>query len=177
MADASRRQEDLFESPPTQQPSNRSPPGDAVALQGASGRSAHRSAAETRDMDEEDITLPAVSHGQEGRHLARFRSQYDLPHPDQSHLCWRLRLWALGQSGYDRGRPQDEGYITWAEFESNQRLITDNANGKNFMIRGTVREAPLAGLLRCGHRGRKLHLLIAARNPGRRYHCSGSQIN
>ena len=53
-----------------------------------------------------------------------------------------------------------EGYISWAEFERNQRLIADNANGKSFMSRGSVRrgEALLAGLLRCGHCGRKLHV-------------------
>lgn len=46
-----------------------------------------------------------------------------------------------------------EGFITWAEFERNQRLMIDNANGKSFMSRGSVRcgEALLAGLLRCGH--------------------------
>ena len=45
-----------------------------------------------------------------------------------------------------------EGYIDWAEFERNQRLISDNANGRSFMSRGSVRhgEALLAGLLRCG---------------------------
>ncbi|WP_229200596.1 recombinase family protein [Bradyrhizobium acaciae] len=44
-------------------------------------------------------------------------------------------------------RDHHEGYITWAEFERNQRLITDNANGKSFMSRGSVRcgEALLAG--------------------------------
>ncbi|WP_311966832.1 recombinase family protein [Bradyrhizobium australiense] len=31
-----------------------------------------------------------------------------------------------------------ESYIIWAEFERNQRLITDNANGKSFMSRGSV---------------------------------------
>ncbi|HEX5973668.1 MAG TPA: transposase, partial [Rubrobacteraceae bacterium] len=31
-----------------------------------------------------------------------------------------------------------EGYITWAEFERNQRLISDNANGKSFMVQSVV---------------------------------------
>jgi hypothetical protein len=55
-----------------------------------------------------------------------------------------------------------EGYIDWAEFERNQRLISDNANGRSFMSRGSVRrgEALLAGLLRCGHCGRKLHVAV-----------------
>jgi hypothetical protein len=39
-------------------------------------------------------------------------------------------------------------------------LIADNANGKNPMSRGALRRgaALLAGLLRCGHCGRKLHV-------------------
>jgi ABC-type phosphate/phosphonate transport system permease subunit len=43
-----------------------------------------------------------------------------------------------------------EGYIGWTDFERNQRLISDNANGKSFMSRGSVRrgQALLAGLLR-----------------------------
>ena len=45
-------------------------------------------------------------------------------------------------------RDHHEGYISWAEFERNQRLIADNANGKSFMSRGSIRrgEALLAGL-------------------------------
>src|SRR5437763_324770 len=51
-----------------------------------------------------------------------------------------------------------EGYLSWADYERNQRLIADNANGKGMMVRGAVRtgEALLAGLLRCGHCGRRL---------------------
>ncbi len=51
-----------------------------------------------------------------------------------------------------------EGYLPWAEYERNQRLIADNANGKGMMVRGAVRkgEALLAGLMRCGHCGRRL---------------------
>src|SRR5205823_2717039 len=72
------------------------------------------------------------------------------------------------------------GYISWAEFERNQRLIADNANGKSFMSRGSVRrgEALLAGLLRCGHCGRKLHVAYSGTNGSAgRYHCRGGQIN
>jgi len=47
-------------------------------------------------------------------------------------------------------RDHHEGYISWAEFERNQQLIADNANGKRFMSRGAIRpgEALLPGLLR-----------------------------
>jgi Recombinase zinc beta ribbon domain len=73
-----------------------------------------------------------------------------------------------------------EGYIGWAEFERNQRLIADNANGKSFMSRGSVRrgEALLAGLLRCGHCGRKLHVAYSGENGSSgRYHCRGGHLN
>jgi hypothetical protein len=33
-----------------------------------------------------------------------------------------------------------EGYISWVEFERNQRLISDHANGKSFVSRGSVRD-------------------------------------
>jgi hypothetical protein len=32
-----------------------------------------------------------------------------------------------------------EGYISWEEFERNQQLIANNANGKGIMARGAVR--------------------------------------
>ena len=75
-------------------------------------------------------------------------------------------------------RDHHEGYIGWAEFERNQRLISDNANGKSFMSRGSIRrgEALLAGLLRCGHCGRKLHVAYSGENGNTgRYHCRGGQ--
>jgi excisionase family DNA binding protein len=73
-----------------------------------------------------------------------------------------------------------ESYISWVEFERNQRLINDNANGKSFMSRGSVRrgEALLAGLLRCGHCGRKLHVAYSGENSSSgRYHCRGGHLN
>ena len=59
-------------------------------------------------------------------------------------------------------------------------MIAGNANGKNPMSRGALRrgEALLAGLLRCGHCGRKLHVAYSGAdgNTGR-YHCQGGFIN
>ena len=72
------------------------------------------------------------------------------------------------------------GYVSWAEYEKNQKLIADNANGKTFMSRGAIRkgEALLAGLFRCGHCGRKLHVAYSGVNGNTgRYHCRGSQMN
>ena len=73
-----------------------------------------------------------------------------------------------------------EGYISWEEFGRNQRLIADNANSKGLMTRGSVRrgDALLAGLLRCGHCGRRLHVAYSG-TAGYcvRYHCRGAHIN
>src|SRR6201996_6285572 len=58
-------------------------------------------------------------------------------------------------------KDQHDGYITWSEFERNQRVIANNATGKgSAAVRGAVRrgELLLAGLLRCGHCGRKLYV-------------------
>lgn len=73
-----------------------------------------------------------------------------------------------------------EGYLSWVEFERNQRLIADNATGKGMMVRGAVRrgETLLAGLLRCGHCGRKLHVAYSGtKGDVGRYHCRGAMIN
>jgi hypothetical protein len=71
-----------------------------------------------------------------------------------------------------------EGYISWDEFERNQRVIADNATGMGGAVaRGAVRkgEVLLAGLLRCGHCGRKLQVHYSS-NIGR-YNCYGAQLN
>ena len=66
-------------------------------------------------------------------------------------------------------KDQHEGYISWSQFERNQQVIADNATGKgSAAVRGAVRrgELLLAGLLRCGHCGRKLC-----------YYCQGALVN
>src|ERR1700758_3012564 len=69
-------------------------------------------------------------------------------------------------------RDHHEGYISWAEYDRNQNIIAGNANMKGAMVPGSVRngDALLAGLLRCGHCGRKLKVLHNARH-GARYIC------
>jgi excisionase family DNA binding protein len=70
-------------------------------------------------------------------------------------------------------RDHHEGYIAWAEFERNQQLIADNANGKRFLSRGAVRpgEALLPGLLRCARCGKKLRVRYGQTH---RYECVGA---
>jgi hypothetical protein len=74
-------------------------------------------------------------------------------------------------------KDQHEGYITWSEFERNQRVIANNATGKGSAVRGAVRrgELLLSGLLRCGHCGRKMYVGYGG-NAGR-YHCHGALVN
>ena len=71
-----------------------------------------------------------------------------------------------------------EGYLSWADYERNQRLIADNANGKGMMVRGAVRkgEALLVGLLRCGHCGRRLLVSYnGTKGDIGRYHCDATR--
>jgi excisionase family DNA binding protein len=69
-----------------------------------------------------------------------------------------------------------ESYISWVEFERNQHLIADNANGKSFLGRGSIRrgEALLPGLLRCARCGRRLHIHYSGKGGNtQNYYCRG----
>ena len=153
-------------------------------------------------LRQERISLPAVVHGADGR-----RIEWKLPVYNTIHHILTNPIYAdaytfgrtasrvtieAGRKKIVRGFKRDrkdwevlindhhEGYITWVEFEWNQRLISDNANGKSFMSKGAIRrgEALLAGLFRCGHCGRKLHVAYSGVNGSAgRYHCRGSQMN
>jgi hypothetical protein len=75
-------------------------------------------------------------------------------------------------------KDQHEGYISWNEFERNQQVIANNATGKgSATVRGAVRrgELLLAGLLRCGHCGRKLY--VGYGGKAGRYYCQGAVVN
>ena len=62
-------------------------------------------------------------------------------------------------------RNHHDGYISWEEYDRNQKVIAGNANMKGAMVRGPVRHGGglLVGLLRCGHCGRKLKVQHHAR--------------
>lgn len=73
-----------------------------------------------------------------------------------------------------------EGYISWAEFGRNQTLIADNANSKGLLARDSVRrgDSLLAGLMRCGHCGRRLHVSYSGTDDYCvRYNCRGAHLN
>jgi DNA invertase Pin-like site-specific DNA recombinase len=75
-------------------------------------------------------------------------------------------------------KDQHDGYISWAEFERNQWVIANNATGKGSAVaRGAARhgELLLAGLLRCGHCGRKMY--VAYGGKAGRYLCEGGLVN
>jgi DNA invertase Pin-like site-specific DNA recombinase len=70
-----------------------------------------------------------------------------------------------------------DGYISWPEFERNQRLIADNANGKSYLGRGSIRQggALLTGLCRCARCGRKLQVSYGGlKSYSQRYACRGA---
>ena len=153
-------------------------------------------------MRQERLPLPATEYGPEGRKVVWKLPVYNTLHHLLTNPVY-AGAYAFGRTGsritIDAGRKRivrgfrkdrsawevlildhHEGYITWAEFERNQRLISDNANGKSFMSRGSIRrgEALLAGLLRCGHCGRKLHVAYSGENGSAgRYHCRGGHLN
>ena len=150
----------------------------------------------------ERIPLPAVTYGAEGRVI-----EWKLPVYNTILHILTIPIYAgayaFGRTGsrvsIEAGRKKivrgfkkerkdwevliqnhHKGYLSWTDYERNLSLIADNANGKNPMSRGALRrgEALLAGLLRCGHCGRKLHVAYSGtdRNCGR-YHCQGGFIN
>jgi excisionase family DNA binding protein len=76
-------------------------------------------------------------------------------------------------------REHHEGYISWEEYERNQRIISGNANMKGEMVPGSVRNGGglLVGLLRCGHCGRKLKVQHNGLRGCARYLCNDGIVN
>lgn len=153
-------------------------------------------------LRQEEIRLPAVEHGSLGPRVVWKLPVYNtilhlLTNPiyggayafgrTYSRVSvrdgrkWVVRGFRRSQTEWEVLLPDHhEGYISWEEFGRNQRLIADNANSKGLMARGSVRrgDALLAGLLRCGHCGRRLHVSYSG-TVGFcvRYHCRGAHIN
>lgn len=153
-------------------------------------------------LRQEKIALPTIDYGPEGRRIVWKLPVYNTIYHLLTNPIY-AGAYAFGRTGsriaieggrkkISRGvhldpsdwevliRDRHEGYIDWAGYERNQRLIRDNANGKSWMSRGAVRrgEALLAGLFRCGHCGRKLHVAYTGKHgSSARYHCQGAMIN
>lgn len=151
-------------------------------------------------LRDEGIALPAKSHDGDGRCIVWKLPIYNtvlniLTNPVYSgaYAFGRTTSKAIVEDGRKRVRrglrrpmtewdvllkDQHEGYITWDEFERNQRVIADNATGKgSALARGAARrgELLLTGLLRCGHCGRKMY--VAYGGKAGRYHCEGALVN
>ena len=153
-------------------------------------------------LRQEHIVLPAADYSLDAEHRVRWKLPvYNVVHHLLTNPIY-AGAYAFGRTGsrvvIEDGRkrivrglrkaPQDwqvllidhhEGYLSWAAFERNQRVIADNASSKGG-VKGAVRigETLLSGLLRCGHCGRKLH--VAYSGTGRsvgRYHCRGALNN
>lgn len=153
-------------------------------------------------LRQEKIVLPAVNYSAEGRQIDWKLPVYNTIHHILTNPIYG-GSYAFGRTGsrvrIENGRKRvvrgfkkqrqewevllvdhHEGYLSWAEFERNQRLIADNANSKGLMARGAVRrgETLLAGMLRCGHCGRKLHVAYSGTNGDvGRYNCQGAHLN
>jgi DNA invertase Pin-like site-specific DNA recombinase len=74
-------------------------------------------------------------------------------------------------------RDHHDGYIDWATYEENRRMIRRNSvNCEGDESMAAIREGQglLVGLLRCGHCGRKLHVRYwGGRGTNARYLCKG----
>lgn len=152
-------------------------------------------------LRQERIELPAVLYGESGRTIV-----WKLPVYNTVHRMMRNPVYAgtyvhgrtktttrlektRQRSIRSRATPQEwkvllldhhEGYIRWDEYESNQRQIAHNAAMNGPMVRGPARhgEALLAGILRCGQCGRKLHVRYSGANSECvRYACKGAITN
>ena len=152
-------------------------------------------------LREEGIALPAACHSTaEGRSIVWRLPLYNTVHNILTNPVY-AGAYAFGRTmskvSVEEGRKrvrrglrrplaewdvllkdQHESYISWAEFERNQRVIANNATGKgSALARGAARhgELLLAGLLRCGHCGRKMY--VAYGGKAGRYHCEGALVN
>lgn len=153
-------------------------------------------------LRQERIELPAVQYAPEGRTVIWRLPGYHflnkmLPNPiyAEAYAYGRTQTIVRVEQGRQRSlkgqrvaQPDwrilipdhHEGYIGWDEYERNQHQILHNANMKGVMVRGPARHggALLAGLLRCGHCGRKLHVAYSGtQGQCLRYDCRGARIN
>lgn len=91
-------------------------------------------------------------------------------------------------SGFDK--PQEEwnvllrdnhpGYISWQDYEDNQKLLLENAHMKKNCARKSARggRALLTGLMRCGRCGRMMRVFYGlAKGNAHRYQCRGDDAH
>ena len=146
-------------------------------------------------LRQEGIDLPVAVYGPQGRAVQWRPPRYHMVHRLLTNPIYagayvfgrtgsRVRLEGGRKvivRGFVRRREEGEvlirdhhdGYISWEEYDRNQKIIAGNANMKGTMVAGSVRNGGgiLVGLLRCGHCGRKLKVLHHARRDAR-YICN-----
>ena len=148
-----------------------------------------------RRLRQENISLPTIAYGPEGRHVIWKLPTYTRIHSMLTNPIY-AGAYSWGRSthrvrieegrkrisrGHRRARAEwpvfiadhHEGYISWGQYERNQRVMADNANSKRLTARGSIRRGStlLNGLLRCGHCGRKLS--VGYGKGSSRYYCHG----
>ena len=148
-----------------------------------------------RWLRQENISLPTIAYGPEGRHVIWKLPTYTRIHSMLTNPIY-AGAYSWGRSthrvrieegrkrisrGHRRARAEGpvfiadhhEGYISWGQYERNQRVMADNANSKRLTARGSIRRGStlLNGLLRCGHCGRKLS--VGYGKGSSRYYCHG----
>ena len=150
---------------------------------------------------DEELLLPHVIPGTAGREIAWRRPTAHRVNQILKNPCY-AGAFAYGRTaaqtvvrdgrarqGNRRRKPQSQwkvlildahpGYITWQDYLGNQRMLEENAAERGAAHRGAVKRGPalLAGLLRCGRCGRKVHVNYSG-NTGRvpRYVCGGSRL-
>jgi DNA invertase Pin-like site-specific DNA recombinase len=150
---------------------------------------------------DEALKMPIVVYGPRGRMVEWQLPRYNTIHRPLTNPIY-AGAYVFGRTGsqirLDGGRklitrsvrrPQKEwevlirdhhdGYISWDDYEHNQRTINGNANMKGEMVPGSVRNGGglLVGLLRCGHCGRKLKVQHNGLRGVARYLCNDAAVN
>ncbi|MBW2122893.1 MAG: recombinase family protein [Deltaproteobacteria bacterium] len=77
-------------------------------------------------------------------------------------------------------RDHHEGYIDWQRYEQNQKIVEENTQMRGAQVAGAIRSGKslIAGLLRCGHCGRRLHVAYSgSKGQVPRYQCRGAAVN
>ena len=148
-------------------------------------------------LRQEGIALPTVRHGPRGREVVWRLPGYNsikkvLANPVYAGAyVWGRSIVRVNlEEGHKRvtrelrSTPEDwpilirdhhGGYIGWDEYERNQRMIADNAGSRPAARRAVRHGSGLrAGLLPCGHCGRRLQVNYRGKYSAR-YKCRGSE--
>jgi DNA invertase Pin-like site-specific DNA recombinase len=149
---------------------------------------------------DEGMKMPVVVYGPDGRIVEWRRPRYSMIYRVLTNPVY-AGIYAYGRTGsrvrLEAGRKvitrairrqqadwdvlirdHHPGYVSWEEYERNQRIISGNATRRGEIVPGSVRNGGglLVGLLRCGHCGRKLRVHGGVQNAVR-YECSNARIN